>query len=359
MKSDFAIAERGRETMKALVLESKATFALRDIEKPIISSKQVLVKVAFVGICGSDLARFFEGKVHNYPTILGHEFSGVVEQVGSEVTAVQKGDRVAVAPLVPCDQCENCQQGKPALCEHYSFIGSRQQGAMAEYVAVDERNILVLPAEVSNEEAALIEPLTVAIHGIERIQFHAGAAVVVFGAGTIGIMTLLALKARGAGEITVIDINEDKLKIAKELGATYTVNSLQVDLNDYFTTHPKPKVVIETAGVAQTQVQSIEIVDKLGKVVYIGTAVREVIFPPQVFERILRGEIEITGSWMSYSAPFPGFEWQAAIQYLKEGVVDVKPLINEHYQLEDQEIPFIKMRDPKNPAIKYLYKISE
>lgn len=343
--------------MKALVLDSKESFTVKEIEKPPITEGQVLVKVSYVGVCGSDLARYFDGKVHSYPIVLGHEFSGVVEQVGDQVRSLKKGDRVAIAPLVPCEKCENCDRGKPALCEQYSFVGSRQQGAMAEYVAVNEKNILVLPDEVSSEEAALIEPLTVAIHGIERIQFNAGANVVVFGAGTIGVMTLLALKARGAGNVTVIDINDEKLQMAQELGASYTINSLQVNLNEYFTTHPKPEVVIETAGVSQTQVQSVEIVEKLGKVVYIGTATKDVVFPPKVFERILRGEIEITGSWMSYSAPFPGFEWKAALQYIKEGVIDVKPLINEVYRLEDKETPFVKMRDPENNSIKFLYEI--
>lgn len=343
--------------MKALILESKETFTVKEIEKPTISEEQVVVKVSYVGVCGSDLARYFEGKVHNYPIVLGHEFSGVVDVVGDKVKTVKKGDRVAIAPLIPCGACENCERGKPALCEHYSFVGSRQQGAMAEYVAVDEKNVLVLPDEVSNEEAALIEPLTVAIHGIERIHFNAGAEVVVFGAGTIGIMTLLALKARGAGNVTVIDINDTKLKMANKLGADYTINSQQTDLVEYFSKHPKPVVVIETAGVPQTQVQSVEIVERLGKVVYIGTATKDVTFSPKVFEKILRGEIEITGSWMSYSAPFPGFEWKAALQYIRNGVINVKPLINEIFKLEDKELPFQKMRDPENNSIKFLYEI--
>ncbi|MEI2404606.1 galactitol-1-phosphate 5-dehydrogenase [Niallia taxi] len=343
--------------MKALVLDSKENFTVKEIEKPAISEEQVLVKVSYVGVCGSDLARYFEGKVHNYPVVLGHEFSGVVKQVGSKVRIVKEGDRVAVAPLVPCGECDYCERGKPALCENYSFVGSRQQGAMAEYVAVDEKNVLILPEEVSNEEAALIEPLTVAIHGIERVSFNAGANVVVFGAGTIGLMTLLALKARGAGNVTVIDINGEKLEKAKKLGASTIINSLITDLNEYFSENPKPEVVIETAGVSQTQVQSVEIVEKLGKVVYVGTSTRDVVFPPKVFERILRGEIEITGSWMSYSSPFPGFEWKAALQYIKDGVIDVKPLINEVYQLEDKEVPFVKMRNPDNTSIKFLYEI--
>jgi L-iditol 2-dehydrogenase/galactitol-1-phosphate 5-dehydrogenase len=344
--------------MKALVLENKQTLVIKEINRPSISENEVLVRVSYCGVCGSDLARYFEGKVHSFPLVLGHEFSGVVENVGENVHSVKIGDRVAVAPLVPCGKCHFCQSGKPAHCDQYSFVGSRQSGAMAEYVSVPEQNLLVIPKEVSTKEAALLEPLTVAVHGIERVSFHAGSEVVVFGAGTIGIMTLLALKARGAGNITVVDINDEKLAIASELGATFTINSLKVDLNEYFTNHTKPEVVFETAGVPQTQVQSIEIVEKLGKVVYIGTATNDVIFPPKVFERILRGEIEITGSWMSYSAPFPGYEWKAALQYLKDGVIDVKPLINEIYELEHKEIPFNKMRDSENHSIKFLYKIN-
>lgn len=343
--------------MKALVLEDKQLLVVRDIEKPEITEGQVLVKVAYCGVCGSDLARFFEGKVHNYPIVLGHEFSGEVEKIGGKVTAVKPGDRVAVAPLVPCDHCEFCMQGKPALCTQYSFLGSRENGAMAEFVAVDERNVLVIPDEVSNKEAALIEPLSVALHGIERISFQPGARAVVFGAGTIGIMTLLALKARGAGSITVIDINDDKLQTARDLGAAHTINSREVNVAEYYTNHPRPEVVIETAGVSQTQVQSIEIVEKLGKVVFVGTSTRDVTFPSKVFERILRGEIEITGSWMSYSSPFPGFEWRAGLQYIKDGIIDLKPLLNEVYRLEDGDQPFKKMRDPNNHQVKFLYEL--
>ncbi|TFJ91673.1 galactitol-1-phosphate 5-dehydrogenase [Lentibacillus salicampi] len=343
--------------MKALVLEDKQHFEVRDIEKPTISENQVLVNVSYCGVCGSDLDRYFKGKVHFFPMILGHEFSGVIEEVGDKVTFFSAGNRVAVAPLVPCDQCENCLRGKPSHCEKYSFIGSREKGAMAEYVAVDERNLIHVPEEVSLEEAALIEPLTVAMHGIERINFAAGSEAVIFGAGTIGMMTLLALKARGAGDITVIDINSEKLNVARELGATETVNSQQTDLHEYFANHNKPAIVFETAGVAQTQRQCIEVADHTGKVVYIGTATSTVEFPPEVFEQILRKELEIAGSWMSYSTPFPGYEWKAGLQYIKDGIIDVKPLIDEIFELEDKEKPFDRMKDPSSSSIKYLYKI--
>ncbi|CEI82066.1 Galactitol-1-phosphate 5-dehydrogenase [Oceanobacillus oncorhynchi] len=345
--------------MKALVLESKANFSVKDMEIPVIKPNQVLVKVAYVGICGSDLARYFDGKVHHYPTILGHEFSGVITETGSEVQGLNEGDRVAVAPLVPCEQCSSCASGHPALCENYSFIGSREQGAMAEYVAVNAKNILTLPDEITDQEAALIEPLTVAIHGIEKVDIHAGASAVVFGAGTIGMMSLLALQAKGAGEITVIDIDNAKLEMAKALGATVIVNSLEVDLDDYFKENQRPEIVVETAGVQQTQVQSLSVVEKLGQVVYVGTAKKEITFPADVFERILRAELKVYGSWMSYSAPFPGFEWTAALQYMKDGKIDVKALIHEVNPLEVKEEPFQKMIDPDNHSIKFLYDVRQ
>lgn len=345
--------------MKALVLESKANFSVKDIEIPVIEPTQVLVKVSYVGICGSDLARYFDGKVHSYPTILGHEFSGVISEVGSEVQGLSKGDRVAVAPLVPCEKCSSCESGNPALCENYSFIGSREQGAMAEYVAVNAKNILTLPDGITDQEAALIEPLTVAIHGIEKLDIHAGARAVIFGAGTIGMMSLLALQAKGAGKITVIDIDNAKLEMAKELGAAITVNSLDIDLDNYFKENQRPEIVVETAGVPQTQVQSLSVVEKLGQVVYVGTAKKEITFPADVFERILRAELKVYGSWMSYSVPFPGFEWTAALQYMKDGKIDVKPLIHEVNPLEVKEEPFKKMIDPDNHSIKFLYDVRQ
>lgn len=343
--------------MQSLVLESKENLKLKEAEKPMISKQQVLVKVSYVGVCGSDLPRYFDGKVHNFPLVLGHEFSGIIEEIGSQVESIQVGERVVIAPLVPCNECDNCKRGKPAQCVNYSFIGSREDGAMQEYVAVNKENIVSIPKEVSLKEAALVEPLTVAIHAIERVHFNAGAEIAIFGAGTIGMMTLLALKARGAGQITVIDISNEKLKKATEFGADHIINSKEINLNDYFSNHKKPEIVMETAGASQSQVQCIEIVQKLGKVVYVGTASDEVTFPPAVFEKILRGEIEITGSWMSYSAPFPGFEWEAALNFIKNKVIDVNPLINHIYNLEDKETPFTNMKDPENTAIKYLYKI--
>ena len=234
--------------MKALVVTDKHKMELQDIPKPEIKPGKVLIKVAYCGICGSDLPRYFEGGVHAFPQVLGHEFSGTVEAIGEGVSTISVGEKVAVAPLVPCGTCENCQKGEPAMCTQYSFIGSREQGAMAEYVVVPEKNCVKVPDTLSLKEAALLEPLTVAIHGIERVRVPAGAEVLVLGAGTIGLLTVLALRAIGVGKITVVDLNDKKLTLAKKIGADEAVNPIAVKLEDYYQKNPLPEVTIETAG---------------------------------------------------------------------------------------------------------------
>lgn len=345
--------------MRALVITDNHKMELQDIEKPNVVPGKVLIKVAYCGICGSDLPRYFEGGVHSFPQVLGHEFSGIVEEIGTDVTNIKVGDRVAVAPLVPCGKCDNCQKGEPAMCTNYSFIGSREQGAMAEYVVVPEKNCVRVPDNLSLKEAALLEPLTVAIHGIERVRILAGANVLVLGAGTIGLLTLLSLRAIGVGEITVVDLNEQKLSVASKIGADDVVNPTELSLKDYYKSNPLPDVVIETAGSSITQKQAIEFVNKRGKVVFVGTSTRDVVLEPELFEKILRGELEITGSWMSYSAPFPGYEWETGLRYMSTGEIDVKPLISEVFKLEDVETPFDKMVEPNSESVKLLYAINE
>ena len=332
---------------------------LQDIPKPEVESDKVLIKVSYCGICGSDLPRYFEGGVHAFPQVLGHEFSGIVEEIGEGVENVSVGEKVAVAPLVPCGTCENCQKGEPAMCTQYSFIGSREQGAMAEYVVVPKKNCVKVPDALSLKEAALLEPLTVAIHGIERVRVPAGAEVLVLGAGTIGLLTVLALRAIGVGKITVVDLNDKKLTVAKQVGADEVVNPITLKLEDHYKNSPLPEVAIETAGSSITQKQAVEFVAKRGKVVYVGTSTRDVVFDPETFEKILRGELEVTGSWMSYSAPFPGYEWETGLRYMSTGEIDVKPLITDVFELEDVALPFDKMIEKNTAAVKLLYAINK
>lgn len=344
------------DLMKALVIEAEDKFTYKDVPVPEIKDDEVLVKVRACGICGSDIPRVMNKGVHFYPIIVGHEFAGDVVKVGSKVKTASVGQRVTAAPLIPCGTCPECQKGNPAMCTHYSFIGSRQDGAMAEFVAVPARNLVPIAESVSYEQGAVIEPITVALHGIERAGvMEGGKSALVYGCGTIGMLTIQCLKAKGIERVYAIDIDEHKLKIAKKLGAYEVINSGKVDVAEYFKEHGKVDFAFETAGVNFLQAQIIELVNKHGKIVYIGTAHGDVKLPAKSFEQILRSEIFVTGSWMSYSAPFPGSEWTAAAEYLAAGKIKTEKLISHRFKLSDGIKAFETLTDRNSGAIKVMY----
>ncbi len=342
--------------MKALVIEADKVLTYKDIPVPALEPDEVLVEVKACGICGSDIPRVLHGGTHFYPITVGHEFSGRIANVGSNVADVEVGERVTVAPLVPCQNCEECEQGHPAMCGHYSFIGSRRQGAMAEYVAVPARNIVRIADNVTYEQAACIEPITVALHGIERAgAIVSGKSAIVYGCGTIGMLTMECLKAKGLERVYAIDIDDNKLAMAKKLGAYEAINSKNVDVVSYFAEHGLVDYAFETAGVPFLQAQILELVKKKGAVVYIGTAHGDVTFSAKTFEKILRGELFITGSWQSFTAPFPGSEWVAAAQLLESGKVKVDELITHKFPLSDGMKAFATLTDKTSGAIKVMY----
>ena len=344
-------------TMKALVIEGVKELVYKDIEIPKVSDEKVLIKVKACGICGSDVPRARDGGVHNFPIVVGHEFSGDIVEVGNSVSNVKVGDRVTAAPLIPCGKCENCQKGKPAMCTDYSFIGSRENGAMAEYVVVPSKNIIKIADNLSYEAGACIEPITVALHGVERVNIESGKSAIVYGCGTIGLLVMQCLKAKGLEKVYVVDIDENKLSLAKELGAYEAINSKVIDVNKYFNENGKADYVFETAGVNFIQSNVLNLVNKLGSVVYIGTAHKDVTFDSKTFENILRGELNVTGSWMSYSAPFPGNEWNAAVEYLASGKIKIDKLVTHKFELKDGYKAFEAMLNKEENSVKVMYII--
>lgn len=345
--------------MKALSITGVKKIELVDIDKPKATENEVLVKVAYCGICGSDIPRYFEGGVHSFPQIVGHEFSGVVEEVGDNVKNVEVGDRVVVAPLVPKTDPQTWAGGNPSMATEYSFIGSRQPGAMAEYVLAPAVNIVKIPDSLPLKEAAVVEPLTVAIHGIDRLPMKkSGEKVIVFGAGTIGLLTIAALKTRGAGKVICIELNPEKEEVAKKMGADLFLNPSEVDIKSWISENGGADLVVETAGSPITQKQCLDVANKRGSIIYLGTMERDVNFEAKEYEQILRKELLITGSWQSFSMPFPGYEWTAAINYLSNGQIDVKPIITSSYKLEDAKIPFEKLKEKGSKEIKVMFEIN-
>ncbi len=345
------------EKMRTLSVTDVGKLDLIMADRPSPRGDEVLIRVAYCGICGSDFPRYFNGGVHNFPQVLGHEFSGTVVELGDQVDKSLQGRRVAVAPLVPCQECEQCLQGYSALCTAYSFIGSRQQGALADYVAVPARNCIPIPDTMSLKEAALVEPASIALHALSLIEDIEQVDAAVLGSGVIGLIATMALKARGASSVTCIDISEEKLARAQRCGADHIVINRGDNLTEHYAKVDDPQLCIEIAGFPQTQRQAITICGRKGHVVLVGTGHGAVEFSNEEFETILRRELTIKGSWMSYSAPFPGQEWIDAVEMIASRRLNVEMLISNLYSLEDGPRPFIDSVESGGAMLKPLYEI--
>lgn len=308
--------------MKAGVLHAREDIRYEEVETPVPKAGEVLVKVKYSGICGSDVPRVNGDGAHCYPIILGHEFSGVVEEVGEGVTKVKKGQRVAGAPLVPCMKCEDCMKGDYALCKHYSFIGTRQPGSFAEYICVPEQNAVPFDDSVSFEQGALFEPAAVALHGLECLPYEGGKTVAILGGGTIGLLVMQWANIYGAAKTVVFDIDDDRIKLAKEMGAYDGVNTLEEGFMEKAMAMTDGKgfdYIYETAGSTITMKMAYELAANKAGICYIGKPTKELTFTVEEWENMNRKEFTMTGSWLSYSAPFPGHEWDCVAHYFATG----------------------------------------
>lgn len=304
--------------MKAGVLHAREDLRYEEIKTPEVKKGTVRIKVKYTGICGSDLPRVNGDASHFFPNVLGHEFSGTVDAIGEGVTSLSVGDRVAGVPLVPCMQCEDCQKGDYSLCKHYSFIGSRQFGSFAEYVVVPEKNAVRFGADVPFEQAAFFEPATVALHGLKRLDYKGGGKVAILGGGTVGMFTMQWAKILGAREVVVFDIVQERLDLAKRLGATGVINTKDADFMEQamaLTCGRGYDYVYETAGNTITMKMAFGLAANKAGVCFIGTPTRDLTFTVDEWECMNRKEFTLTGSWMSYSAPFPGEEWEMVAHY--------------------------------------------
>lgn len=264
--------------MKVAVMNGigKMGFEKRDIPQP--KADEVLVKLEYVGICGSDLHYYETGAIGDYvvepPFVLGHEPGGVIVEVGANVQHLKVGDRVALEPGKTCGHCEFCKQGKYNLCPDVVFFATPPvDGVFQEYVAHEADLCFKLPENVSTLEGALIEPLAVGFHAAIQGDAHLGQKAVVMGAGCIGLVSMMALKARGVSEVYVVDIMEKRLEKAMELGATGVINGAKEDVLErvqQLTDGKGMDLVIETAGTEITTRQAIHMAKKGSNIVLVG-----------------------------------------------------------------------------------------
>lgn len=311
----------------ALVLHEKNILKIEEISFPKPKSNEVLIRIKSVGICGSDIHYWTQGKIGNFivkkPIILGHESSGIIEEVGEEVTNLKKGDRVTIEPGIPCRICEYCKTGKYNLCPDISFFATPPvNGSLCNFITHPSDYCYKIPDHVSFDEAALCEPLSVGIYACYRGGITLGSRVLIMGSGPIGLVSLLAAKAAGASEIIVMDIKQDRLQLAKELGATTTLMA-----NEDINLDIKPvDVTIECSGSEKAIKKAIPITKSGGVIVLVGMGPPEITLP--IINATIR-EIDIRGVFR-YVNCYP-----KALSLIASGKVNIKPLISHHFHFLD------------------------
>jgi L-iditol 2-dehydrogenase len=254
--------------------------------------------------------------------VLGHEFAGDVVETGGGVTKLKAGDTVSGAPLLPCMKCADCMRGDYALCKFYSFIGSREQGSFADYVVIPESNAVKYDPSVPYEQAAMFEPSTVALHGLFCGGYSGGGTVAILGGGTIGLFTMQWARILGGRKVVVFDIDDGRLELAKRLGADGAVNTTSDGYEEAamaLSGGGGYDYVFETAGSPVTMRMAFGLAANRARLCFIGTPHVDVTFTPRQWENMNRKEFNLKGSWMSYSAPFPGREWEMTAAYFSDG----------------------------------------
>lgn len=322
-------------TMKVAVMNGIGKMGFETRPVPVPNENEVLVKLEYVGICGSDLHYYEDGKIGNYnvkpPFVLGHEPGGIVVEVGKAVKHLKVGDRVALEPGKTCGHCEFCKQGKYNLCPDVVFFATPPvDGVFQEYVAHDADLCFKLPDNVSTMEGALIEPLAVGFHAAMQGGAKFGQRALVFGAGCIGLVTVMALKAMGVSEVYVSDVLDSRLQKASDLGADAVINSKDENLNKRIfelTNGQGTDLAVDTSGSENAVNNAIECVKKGANIVLVGYSrsgrmnlnISLALDKEITFKTVFR-----------YRRVYP-----LAIQAVSEGKIDLKSIVSDVFELDD------------------------
>ena len=342
--------------MKVAVMTGarKMEWEERDIPKP--QKGELLIKLEYVGVCGSDLHFYSEGRLANWvpegPLVLGHEPGGVVAELGESVEGFKQGDRVALEPGVPCGECEDCRKGFYNLCSHVKFmaIPKEKDGVFSEYCTHSASMTFKLPDNVSTVEGALMEPLAVGMHACELSNAKIGENAVVLGCGCIGLVTIMSLKARGVSEIYAVDIFDKRLKKAKEVGATRVFNSKNEDIEEFVKTLSGGGVdqVYECAGNRVTTLQSAKLIRREGKVTLVGVSPEPVLEMDLATLNAMEGAIY---SVYRYRNLYPRI-----IKAVSDGMIPLKEVVSHEFAFTDVIEGVAYNLDHKDDVIKAVIK---
>lgn len=351
--------------MKAWVLHEADNIQYEEVENPQPGETEVLVSVKAVGICGSDIPRIYRDGAHRMPLIPGHEFSGQVVKTGSRADKKWLHKRVGIFPLIPCHSCAACRKGKHEMCRQYSYLGSRRDGGFAEYAAVPVDNLIELPENVTYEQAAMLEPMAVAVHAMRRVSIAQTDTVVVCGLGTIGQLLVMFLLERGIQNILAIGNKDYQREKVSALGLPESrfCDSRQEDVEiwvDLHTDNAGTDVFFECVGRNETVSQAINLTAPGGRICMVGNPYTNMKLDKQTYWKLLRNQLEVTGTWNSSffgSADENAYEntdWNYVISLLKQKRIAPEQLISHRFDLEHLDKGLHIMRDKSEDYVKVM-----
>lgn len=336
--------------MKAYVLEGINQLEYKEIDKPSLSAGYVLVEIRAAGICNSDIARVYTTGTYHFPTIPGHEFSGRVIEAFDELGAAWVGKKVGVFPLIPCKACSSCEKQQYEMCINYNYLGSRCDGGFAEYVAVPIWNLIELPDGVSYQEAAMLEPASVALHAVRRLDLEGVSSVALFGLGTIGIIIAQWLHIYGVKTVIATGHSEKHGQIMKQVAsdeyiyvdvaeeqcysnARKTVADIILELTDGVGVD----VVLDCVATSDSLIDALSYIKAGGQIVLVGNPRDDITMDKNSYWKILRKQICLTGTWNSSFTHSEDDDWNAVLQACASGKLHLKELITH-------ELPFDELQ---------------
>ena len=338
------------------MIRGPADIGVETVDTPSIRDNEILVKVAACGICGSDL-RFYKAGPTAIPkgrTIIGHEFSGEVVEIGSAVNGVRVGSRVIGTGFQMCGECEACRQGLLMQCPSFGVPGYGLDGALAEYVVVPNpipgTTLFELPEKMGWEEAAAIEPMTVSCFAVDRAQIQPDQTVVVLGAGVIGLGTIQFAKLQGNTKVIVSEPSAKRLALAQKMGADAVLNPMETDpieLVKETTSGKMADTVIECSGVPAAFRQGLGMLRRSGTMVQVALFEQDVHLSPELMTQMTTGNLTIRGCG--------GAMWAEAFESVSQGKVNTKDLITHEYKLDEIKQAF-EMQIDSNQSVKVIVK---
>lgn len=338
--------------MKAWVLHGINDLRFEEVNSPSIGENEILLAVKAVGICGSDIPRVFTTGTYSYPLIPGHEFAGQVAAVGAAVDTGWQGKKVGVFPLIPCRECLPCRKEQYEMCRHYSYLGSRRDGAFAEYVAVPEKNLIELPEGVRFEEAAMLEPMSVAVHAMRKAAPLRKDHIVICGLGTIGLFLLMFLLEAGCKNVSVIGNKDFQKRMAVQLGVPETsfCDSRTQEAEKWLSERTEGKgadVFFECVGKNETMLQAVGLTGPGGRIMLVGNPAADMTLPKAVYWKILRNQLTVFGTWNSSFTHKRDDDWHYVLDRLGERKIAPSAFITHRLPLEELSRGLSVMKDKK------------